>query len=730
MKKGLILSTLLLSTCLLGASRSEAATSNIKAENKKVTVTSTSAKRFKDSTLKSYSKVKKGTVYQVDGYRTINKKHYYRLYQTNSQGKKQYRGYIVKGDTKELKMTKVNNTKYIGKNKATLWNDLYFAKKKTSLNEEKVYFTKGYYTLGDGKKYYSLYQKDKQNKDKWCGYTYSGNLKPLKMIKEVKQVTLTKNYSSWNDLYFAKKKESFDYKKGVAFETRGYYTIGGKKFYSLNQHFDAEQKLHGTIPAKDVWCGYMNANALQELKKEKAPQLYAYIDKLYNTYYNLYFQKKYDLKTFEKDNEKFTRVAKVDGIYTLGNGKKYASIAITGAQLSYINTDALIFDNEKIKNYYMELKDNYERLRAQSQQLTEEMEKNRVESGMLEDAKNQYDEAKTNYDTLKEQLDNNKKQLAALTGNTFTLNSSYISSIKLYQSDKTSENSDTLVDASQSLLEQNTYHSSDIDRNVHVDIKNIDDKTMAQLAVFANEMANSVRKKLGSNRTEATAQIQAVTKQLIKYYNDDNWDAFGNKNGHDTDALHKIMKEAELNGYGEEMGSSILEGYYPFQYEEETGHRDINNLDFLKFCVYNTMKSMLFDDATSRWGHAIGLSGVAEKANNTNPTLMGFGIDKYGNTHFFIADGDANKGSKITDQNQPIKNDNEAKIQSLKETVTKQEKELQRLQRELNEAKEAYQQLKEKDQTFKKIEKELDNVNDQYDVASKKYEWLNDLFND
>lgn len=341
MKKRLILSTLLLSTGILNTAKIDAATSAIKAESKKITITSKTARLFKDSKLKDYTTPKYGAVYQVNGYRDINGKHYYRLYQTNSKGESSYRGYLYSGYAKTLTLTK-SSDKFIAKKDATLWNNLYFSQKKDILKEEKAYFVKGYYTLGDGKKYYSIYQKDSSNKDKWCGYTYFGNLKKLKMTKEIKKVTLTKNYSSWNNLYFSQKKKTYDYNKGVAFETRGY----GKKFYSLNQK---------DINRNDMWCGYLNASATRDLQKEVAPQKYAYIDKAYKTYQNLYFKVSYDLKEHWNDKD-FAQVAEADHLYKLGNGKKYVYVKPCGLYGTYINADALKFDNNIIKNYYIDTK--------------------------------------------------------------------------------------------------------------------------------------------------------------------------------------------------------------------------------------------------------------------------------------------------------------------------------------------------------------------------------------
>lgn len=357
MKKNLLLSTLLFSSILMvGSTKADAST--LKSENKTITVTSKSAKLFKDTKLKSYSTTKQGTVYQVDGYKVINGKRYYRLYQINSKGSKTYKGYLKSSDAKNLAFTK-ENKKFIAKKNSTLWANLYYSQKEDVLKKEKVYFTKGYYKLGNGKKYYSIYQKNNKNKDKWCGYIHSGSLKQLKAKSYNKIVTLTRNYSSWNNLYFTQKKDSYNYTKGINYKAKEYYTINGKRFYSL---YRTNSK------GKNYWCGYMSSVALKELIAKQIPnnQKHMTVKKDAPTYKDFYFHKKNLVK-------KGTSVIAKER-YTFGNNKTYFSIYQknnTGKNgwLGYIDEQSLV-KNTNSDNYskatikYNEFKKLYTQLQS------------------------------------------------------------------------------------------------------------------------------------------------------------------------------------------------------------------------------------------------------------------------------------------------------------------------------------------------------------------------------
>lgn len=362
---------LLFSTLLL-SENSEAATSSIKSCSKKVTVTNEKAKLYKDSKLASYQGIEQGIVYEVDGYRTINNKNYYRVYQN-----KQYKGYLLDKDAKELIAKTMDvKQKYRLDSQKTLWSNFYMVgDKKRVTQKEEVFFRKYEYTLGNGKKYSSIYKKDKNNKDVWQGYVYSGSLKSFNAIS-YKATAISQNDSGviYNDFYFNQKGKV---KKGDEYTVQRYYELNNKRYYSAYK--------------KDDWQGYINSSDLkvispvkEETKKitvtKEDTELYtnsrleqsktANIGEVYDVdgyriindkkYYRVYRDQKYqgyiaengvkDLKAISCDTSskyyiskdqplysnlyqsKKKRDAKKDEIfikkyeYTLGNGETYASI--------------------------------------------------------------------------------------------------------------------------------------------------------------------------------------------------------------------------------------------------------------------------------------------------------------------------------------------------------------------------------------------------------------------
>lgn len=248
-----VLSSLLFGSALAFSTQDvDAAVSSLKSYKAKVTVTASSGQLYADSNLKSKKTIKKGTVYQADGYRIINGKKYYRVYQNS------YRGYIDASSTKTLSKTKTSEKKYVAAKDKNIWNDLYFQKKNTTLDKERIYLSDGYYTLGDGKKYYSISQIDSAGKKVWKGYIYSGSLKGLSTTSYNKKVQVTKdNYTLWQNHYFSKKGShpNTTVQKGQVYTAKSYFTLNGKKYYSLYR-LDAA--------GKEKWYGYVDGGTLLE----------------------------------------------------------------------------------------------------------------------------------------------------------------------------------------------------------------------------------------------------------------------------------------------------------------------------------------------------------------------------------------------------------------------------------------------------------------------------------
>lgn len=143
----------------------KASVSKEKTEKGKVTVKN-KTKIYKNSRLQYPKTANQGKVYDLKSSRTVNGKKYYKVY----QGKK-YQGYISASDVTSLKAKSYNkNIKIQKKSAYTRWGDLFFASKKGQTKQGQKYLAKYYYVLGNGKKYYSIYQTNSQGKQVWKGY--------------------------------------------------------------------------------------------------------------------------------------------------------------------------------------------------------------------------------------------------------------------------------------------------------------------------------------------------------------------------------------------------------------------------------------------------------------------------------------------------------------------------------------------------------------------------------
>lgn len=251
MKKFILGTVFTSSMFLLGATghKADAATSSLKDMDKTVTTTKNNVKLYSDSKLKKAKKVDSGKVYDVKGYRIINGKKYYRLYRRG------YEGYMQSTDTKDLKAVKIDkNVTY--KKDYDRWSSFFFDRKKGTANDKTYYKAKYEYTLGNGRKYYSLYAENSKGKSEWQGYVNVNSLQEVKAVSENKNVRLiSNNYDRWTSFYFNGKKGTTQ--KGKIYNSERYYTLGnGRKYYSLY-----EVKSDGT----KKWAGYVNANAAENM---------------------------------------------------------------------------------------------------------------------------------------------------------------------------------------------------------------------------------------------------------------------------------------------------------------------------------------------------------------------------------------------------------------------------------------------------------------------------------
>ena len=261
MRKKAILSTLLVSSALLGtATMTKAATSGLKNESKLVMIKKDGVKLYKNSKLKGETKVARGTIYKVNGFREFNHKKYYRVYQENAKGQLVYKGYILSKDTQELKVVSVaKKDRLVGltKDHQPAWKDLSLTKKMKTYNGTKHssnFEVKQAYKLGK-KTYFSLYRGKE-----WMGYMDASAFKVLTTKKVEKQhYIVTKNIKTYNDIYFTAKGKL---EKGQKVTVKRSYTFTTGREY-------------GSVYSEEgQWLGYATMRALKAVDNshEKAPE--------------------------------------------------------------------------------------------------------------------------------------------------------------------------------------------------------------------------------------------------------------------------------------------------------------------------------------------------------------------------------------------------------------------------------------------------------------------------
>lgn len=283
---------------------------------------------------KKKGKVKIGGIYFVDdAYEFSNGKKYYSLSHEDKEGNILWDGYVNQNAIQKLKLNKEEKVVQ-AKEQGTRYSTL-FGKKKGTYKKGNTFLTKGYYTLGNGQKFYSLYSENKNGDKYWAGYIPEEQLHILQLTKEVKKVTGTKIDKRYAN-FFGKEKGEAD--KGTVYETKGYYSlVNGEKYYSVyREHKDG----------KRYWAGYINADSVKTLKMKKQVN-HVKIKKEYKRYKNFYWQ---SIGMAKKGD---TYIAK--GYYTLGNGKKYYSLYDNQNKWhGYVNENAVLFTDESA--YYFSQK--------------------------------------------------------------------------------------------------------------------------------------------------------------------------------------------------------------------------------------------------------------------------------------------------------------------------------------------------------------------------------------
>jgi len=220
--------------------------------------------------------------------------------------------------------------------------------------------------------------------------------------------------------------------------------------------------------------------------------------------------------------------------------------------------------------------------------------------------------------TAQADLDRAKEELAynGVAVNTITLSQEYMSLLKEYfEKGKPAELSQKLKEqsikelqkAGKVVLRDNgdiyrfdlPFNSTKNDQNTQVDVNNLDYETRKELSLFAADLINQVRKQFGTESISVNEDTIAIADEVTKQSKGINY--------HDTNTLNSVGKEygvqlAELIGFDTHKLTTVAE---------------------VKKAIYNDMYSMLYNDSHSNWGHANGVSHVAENSSLASPQYLG-----------------------------------------------------------------------------------------------------------
>ncbi|WNS72533.1 SEC10/PgrA surface exclusion domain-containing protein [Streptococcus sp. DTU_2020_1001019_1_SI_AUS_MUR_006] len=133
------------------------------------------------------------------------------------------------------------------------------------------------------------------------------------------------------------------------------------------------------------------------------------------------------------------------------------------------------------------------------------------------------------------------------------------------------------------------FNSTKKDQNTKVDVNNLDYETRKDLSLFAADLFNQVRKQFGTGLVSVNEDAMAIADKVAKLTKGIEY--------HDTKTLKSVGKEygvllAELIGNDTHKLTTVSE---------------------IKKAIYNDVYAMLYWDTHADWGHAQGVSHVADE---------------------------------------------------------------------------------------------------------------------
>lgn len=211
--------------------------------------------------------------------------------------------------------------------------------------------------------------------------------------------------------------------------------------------------------------------------------------------------------------------------------------------------------------------------------------------------------------------------------NTITVPAGYAEALRQFDRSKVSERDDTkLTEIGKKALALNTYKSNQKDKDTVVgDVSNLTQEQREDIANFATDLLNQIRKAMGTQAVVANKSAIAFAKEVANTSAKTGVESLN----HDTVAISEGAQKFGLavvetgNGY-----ENLSVGYYQVSPQL--------TIDELKKAIYRTIVDMMYKDGDSLWGHSTSLAGIrSEFKNDPNYQIdskyigIGFSTNQY-----------------------------------------------------------------------------------------------------
>lgn len=253
------------------------------------------------------------------------------------------------------------------------------------------------------------------------------------------------------------------------------------------------------------------------------------------------------------------------------------------------------------------------------------------------DAKKATSDAQEAIATTKDSIKGAKDALSNI--NKIDIPAGYAEALKKFSTDYSSTR-----DASREALAniakegmKNTYKSNKADRNHKVNFSQnqpLSEADETELSQFVAQLLNPLVKEVGAPELTINKGILSFAKSIAQRYDQDNWNIF-TKNWHDCQGINDVAKDYGLT-YMTGVGATKGQEYEDLQsgnWFNQAPHAVSTNMDALKEQVYGAVKDMLFDDADSNWGHAVGITGLGKKNSNATDDNIAVTLDSMEQVH-------------------------------------------------------------------------------------------------